>query len=235
MTTARRGATTPARGDRDSRRDRAALRARARGVRGQLRAPRRGRGGVLRLPPWPAGGRSVGGHGRSRARPSLDPRDRHAGLLLDQGADGGLRATTGRTRRARSRDARRRLLAGVRRRGQGAHPARLGALPSRRRAGGRRTAHAGAGARLGSGDRRDRGAGAGLGAGHPARLSLPHLRLDPRRGRPPRHRPNPRRVLRGRDGRAARPGLLDRPPRVGGIARGGARSATAVARGASRG
>src|SRR5262249_41963734 len=68
MTGARRGATTPARGDRDPGRDGAALCARTRGLRGQLRATRRGRGRVLRLPPRPAGGRSGGERGRPWTR-----------------------------------------------------------------------------------------------------------------------------------------------------------------------
>ncbi len=71
------------------------------------------------------------------------------------------------------------------------------------------------GARLGPGDRRAGRVGAAVAAGHAARLPRGDLRLARGRGRPPDLGQEPRRLLRRRDRRAARPRLLDRDARRG--------------------
>ena len=159
------------------------------------------------------GGRPLGRGRRPRRRHALHRGQPAAGVLHHQGRHRGLRQPPRPARRPRHRRAGGRVLARVQGEGQGRHPRALAALPQGRAALRRRHAHPRGGAGLGPDDPGPRGAGAGLGAGHRARLPRHHLRLAGRRGRAADLRQEPRHVLPRRVRGAARPRVLDRPPR----------------------
>ena len=160
---------------------REAVRAGARGLRGELRQGRGRRGG---------GGdrgrrarrRSLGRAPRRRQDPAVEPRHDRERVLDDQGHDRDLRQPARREGRARSRRAGRRVLARVRAGGQGTDPGALAALPQ---GGPRRDPQAaprGRDARLEVHDRGARRRDAVVGAGHAARLPRADLRVPGRRG-----------------------------------------------------
>ena len=191
---------------------RPALRRGPRRVRAQLRRARRGRRVGVRHRRRRDGRRPVGRH-RRPASAGLGPGHHRPRLVGHQGRDRAVRAHPGRARSARPRragDAPTGPSSARTARSRSSSGTCSATRPACRRCASRcRRALL----RLGAHGRRAGRGGAVLAARHPPRLPRADLRLPGRRGGAPGQRAQPRHVLRRRGGRAARPGLLDRPAR----------------------